>query len=774
MASARNKAYAAILCFAIALLGAAPAQPYQRAVLDLRINGAPSGQVTVVIAGDDVLIGAADLRERGVHGMEASTVHLPYGDFLSLKSTKPHVAFAVNADALALDLTVPATNINGAQISFNQTDTAASGVSSARSGFLNYALTKSSGGQIAFSGEAGVNIAHGLLNATFSGGQYGSNSGLSYTLDAPSRARRVVLGDSYADTSAYDALGEQVEIRGVTVSRQYDMNPNFVRYSVAGVSGVAQTPSTALVYVNGSLVRQIDLPPGSFSLNGLPLADGSNNVQVVLRDAFGRVQTINQNYYQSANFLRKGLTDYSYSLGVPHMFGGTVAYGGLSFLGRYAFGVRDNLMVEGRTELSKGVLNAGAGIDYAFGGGTLHGSFAASKAAGSLGSAADLGYTYAARRLYVAAHFTARSSGYSDILLTPLMNRAALEESLSIGTPLGSRQSLALAFVNVVPRDSEVTSQPLLFSFQAQRELTLTDTVSLGRLGNLSVGIGRGSTGGASSPVLLVNYTGVAANGMNLFASHVSRAGQTTNTATLQQPVPVGQGLGYSLESTSMQGTVFRTAEVDYHARSVDLTAIDMMSAGTNDVTLSAAGAIGFVGNHLFLARPIFDSYALINVGAPNVETFVNNQSVGRSDKSGYVLAPSLPNYRDSEISLDAAQAPGDVLIENTKRFIDPGYRSGSLVTFDAHSVRAFVGQVRVLRAGGTFIPAYGLLTVSTPRGSRSSDLGDAGEFYLENVASGSYPATIKDARGSCTFTVVIPPSSQLITKLGTLTCTAH
>jgi outer membrane usher protein len=49
--------------------------------------------------------------------------------------------------------------------------------------------------------------------------------------------------------------------------------------------------------------------------------------------------------------------------------------------------------------------------------------------------------------------------------------------------------------------------------------------------------------------------------------------------------------------------------------------------------------------------------------------------------------------------------------------------------------------------------------------------IGRDGEFYVENISPGTYPATISYRGEECNFDLVVPASDQMFIDVGEVTC---
>ena len=188
--------------------------------------------------------------------------------------------------------------------------------------FLNYSANWSTDGKAAGYGELGVHLFGALFERAATVDEPGAITlGLtSLTFDQARGRRRWVLGDTIGRSTT---LGSSPVVGGFSVSTQQDIDPYYAIYPTPQIRGAVRTPSTADVYVDGRLVSSVRLPPGRFTLNDLPIETGLGDARVIIRDAFGRQQTINLGYYLSTQLLKRGEQDYSYVAGLERTSTGT-------------------------------------------------------------------------------------------------------------------------------------------------------------------------------------------------------------------------------------------------------------------------------------------------------------------------------------------------------------------------------------------------------------------------------------------------------------------
>ena len=151
---------------------------------------------------------------------------------------------------------------------------------------------------------------------------------------------------------------------------------------------------------------------------------------------------------------------------------------------------------------------------------------------------------------------------------------------------------------------------------------------------------------------------------------------------------------------------------------------------------------------------------------------YINNQEVGRTDSRGELVVPSqLLSYYGNRIGINDQDIPLNYRVDAVEKTVAPPFRGGALVEFPVLRVQIITGTVRIEAADTLHIPAYGQLTVTAQDVKHESPIGKHGEFYLENIPPGSYPATIEAEGSTCRFSLTVPDSPSPILKLGELRC---
>lgn len=731
-----------------------------RAFVTVHVDTIDSGEALAVLRGNDVLIPLSTLEQAGIHGLQGKRETINKEVYVSLASLAPGITFNLNEDQLTLDITVQPKYLPSVQLDLVRTRPPNVEYTGAHSAYVNYAVNETSSGQGTGFVEGGISTGSHILYDSFNLATGNSaHRGLTY-LENDDRLRSVrqVYGDFVETTGD---LGGSAFLGGVASARAFDLDPYAIHYPLPGFSGAVTSPSTADVYVNGVLTSRIDLAPGNFDFTRLPVANGSATTQIVVTDAFGHAQTFTQSSYISSDLLIKGTTDFEYAAGLirSNAFQVGDRYGPSAVMGHYRLGVSDSLSFGGRMEIGNQVLSLGPSFDLGLRPGLLHIAAAASRAQGLGGAALSAAYTYASPRLSAGVTLLEQSRNYANISQMPGADRATSAVSAFAATTFG-RASFGVQVFRRADRDSGSSTQ-----------LAATLSTVVARTFNLAITVER-DTASASGPHSSIVGTLTKALGRvgGTLTEKIDPASGGANIQVQESPQQLF-GLSY-LASVDSRHTV--NGSFLYRSQYGDI-GLDY-SKGHGSVfsdTLRLTGGVAFIGRGLYATRPVTGSFALVNIpDTPNVHVYLENQDVGKTNKHGKLLVTGLlPNYGNA-IRLEDTDAPLNTSLQTEQKFIAPPPKGGAMVTFPAQRLEALIGTLVVLTGGKRVIPADGQLTISGAGFETLSDIGNGGEFYLENVPPGAYKAVILYAQGQCAFNLVAPRAEKMLTDLGLLECT--
>jgi outer membrane usher protein len=755
---------------------AGPDPDWRQAVLELRINGVPSG--TDVVA----------LRDAG------GALWLAEGDFARLRLKLPHSAphladgrryFPVAAIAgvqVAFDEAHSAATIDAPAAAFQGSSLMLTGANrppispSGTGAFLNYVLYGQTGQY------AGADVASAfaqlgifapigvLLNTATETATRGTHSFArlesTFSHDFPDSLTTLRLGDAISVPGAWAAA---VRFGGVQWGTNYGIRPDLVTTPLLAATGTAVVPSTVEVFVNGKAVGTSEVPAGPFVVNQVPALNGSGEVSIVVKNALGQEQIVNVPFYSAAVMLQPGLSLYDIDLGpVRENYGITSGdYGPLLAAATWRHGLTSLLTGEIHAEaLRDGPAAAGIDIaqaidhwavvtaDFAVGGqSATSGLMGSGPRPASSGSYAALGIQRVNERLSLileAQHATAgfREVGYVNGIPPPLERGIA-----QAGWNLGRPGNLQLAFVT--ERNADDTRQ---------EAVGLTYSVNIGR-GSFSATASR-TTGDTHDSSVSLYYV-LPLDSRRHTATQLRYDSQlpapdTALVQSLQKNLPPGVGDGYSL-SAGTDGSYNAEYLRQTNALLIDVAAARFLDASAQRLTLS--GGATLLDGELRAARTITDSFAAVEVGGiPGVTVFYDNHPVARTDDNGIAIVRDLRSFDVNRLSVDPLQLPLDAAMSSPQIQVVPPYRSGLLVQFPVRRVHS--GLFRLQLADGTRVPAGAVVSFQ----GEDFPVGLEGLTYVTNYDHGtSGAAHWKGA--SCSFRLPPPPSGEPQPDLGVIAC---
>lgn len=709
-----------------------------------------------------------------VEGLAALGLRLPPGarrqvdgrELVSLRSLAPALSFALDEAALEVRLTADRTLLARAGL-----DLAAARrprdlrVETVPAAFASYAVQGDTRRAVTGTLETGVSWRSDLLLSSASRLPDGTVvRGLStYTHEDLGRLLRLSVGDV---VTGGRPLGGSPVLAGVGIARDPALDPYLVTAALPRVSAFASTPSTIEVWVNGALARTVPVAPGTYDLSNLPVTTGQNQVQVLVRDAFGRTQALDASGYQAAGLLAPGLHTYSWNVGAQrHRFGEASAdYRSLVLMGDHRLGWSDALTVGARLEATRRLASGGLEVVA----GTILGELqldAAASAGERPGAAAVAGWRYALPRGALGLDAAWSSTGYRNTTTAgaadPQRWRAGANGSLWVGRGL-SLQLLAYA------AERAVTGRRL--------EADLSAFVSLPRGVQLRLGAGLSAHDGRVDPSALVSLVLAPDPRWTVDATSTVADRVHASGFGVQRPLPIGEGYGYRARVEGSDAVGTRSAQVEgqtaFGRYAVAYQGTRTRGAATDVGSASAAGTLAWVDGAAFLSRPSTEALALVRVPeVPGVRTFLNNQPVGRTDRAGEVLVPGLTPYIAHRLSIADTDVPLDRRVEDNARQVALPRRGAALVTFPVARRRAVHGRVHVEQGGATAIPAYGTLVVAADGRAFTSPIAADGEFWLEELPAGIHRAYVLWKGEACAFALPVADAESGILERGDLAC---
>ncbi len=717
--------------------------------LETFINGVSTGLLGAFrLNGDGSLSVAPDeLRELG---LVPESKALTTGGLIDL-SRLPNVSYEYDEAAQAIRFTAGDRQRVARKIGMERSDGEPVEVERGFGALMNYTLSASFDSEQYwhmpdYSGlfgyfDARLFSAWGTLDGSFSArsspddGEYLTRLDTAWTYSDPATMRTYAGGDFISSGLAWT---RPIRMGGLQMRRNFGLRPDLVTIPVPELAGTAAVPSAVDIYLNGVRTYSNDIPGGPFVVDGLPVITGPGVARVVVRDTTTGQETETEiAFYTSTLLLKPGLADYALEAGFARRDYGieSDSYDGHPIgSASLRYGLTHDLTLEAHGEAGAGLLNGGGGLALGLGRwgvGSLAGAVSAFDG--------DTGFLIAASldmapfddwRLFLRSQ---RSFGAyqdlasvtadiddDDLRLFSARPPKALDQ-LSLAIPLAfDSSSLNLSFTHIEDEDDEskivslsydrpLFAQSTLF---ASAYADLDDSDDIGVYAGISIRFGGDITG----------TTGLEHSG-----------GHTTAFVDMMKPDQDEEGsYGWRLRAAAGE-TVNTRAAAAYVARYARIEAGAQQFGDTANAAAQLSGAIVVADGDTFLTRQIDSSFAVVDVGAPDVEVTAANRSVGTSGRSGKMIVTRLTPYEKNRIAIDPKNLPIDADIPETSRIVVPADKTGVLVTFNA---KAEGRSALVQFVDARNHPLEVGLAGRTDAGKSEFIVGYDGESYITGLAA--------------------------------------
>lgn len=546
--------------------------------------------------------------------------------------------------------------------------------------------------------------------------------------------RRSVIGDYFVGSGD---LNSRLNMGGVSISKVYDIDPYLLEYPAYNLSGMTRLPADIELYMNGNRILSEKVPPGPFDIKDINYNIGTQNIELVIRDAMGRVTQSTHPYYFTERLLRDGFQEYSYNLGALRENFGNASndYSKLAWFAAHRFGFTNAITLGFKSEGGDDLFNLGTGVLFKLGAwGVGRVDIAGSQEQGDSAVASSLGYDYQSRSWSGGIRYNHYSENYAI-----LSNR-------SWGEDISSNLSTNLSYA-----DRKLGSISMNYQRTERRDETDLESYGLSYSKNLSnrayVSVNYTHLKAQSREdevYLTLNYYLGSRKDITLATSHRHNDKSDSSEIELRKNAPVGPGYGW------------RAAMIRDETDGNTITGINPMLQYNGDhgiyraeyshqqnketskefktLSLKASGGLVFLGNKFGLVRPVYDSFGLVKVGEiEDIKVYVNNQDIGRTDEKGTLIIPELSSYYENQVRIEDKDIPIDYLMAQVRQDVSPPLRSGSCVNFNIQRYQAFTGTLQITTEGIPLSLEFQEVTLSTTGGTSHFLLGEEGDFYFDN-----------------------------------------
>ncbi|MEQ8403895.1 MAG: fimbria/pilus outer membrane usher protein [Oceanicaulis sp.] len=589
--------------------------------------------------------------------------------------------------------------------------------------------------------------------------------------DDPARARRWSAGELTADlggrAGAVSVLGAAYAIDPQGLQPARNIRPAGAR------SLVLERRSTVEVFVNGVLVDRFSAEPGPVELADIPAANLSNDVVIVVEDAFGRREADRFQVSADVSLLRPGLSEAVLIAGAARR----ERDGGVSYdldrpvLGaRYVRGLSPTLTGGGAAAVSEEVAVAGLVAARAGFGGVVQAGLTASRSdAAGAGAAASLefrGGPYLAERNAVVA-----------------MRLETLSEDFASFDDPESFSDLAWSAGGDVRFDVSDTVSATLAAFAEGRHGRESGALSLSagldrRIGAVAVSASVRHTRFADRDA----QTGVfftVSRRLGARSSAAASYDSFTDTSRLEvrRAGRAGPGWGAARAaavhrdaatelSVSVSGETKRAAlRLDADHR----TAADGAPERTSFSARAQTG-LAYSGGRLGVGVDPGDGFVMVERHASlrGAEIAVRrgsaDQAAGAADRLGPAVIAMAAPYRVQRLQVDARDLPAGYDLGPGAYDVEPGALTGVAIMVGRAAYRTAVATL--LREGEPVVLRLGTLTRLDTGETQSFFTNRAGRAAFNALAPGRYEARL-DGRAALGFTFEINEESEAYVRLG-------
>jgi outer membrane usher protein FimD/PapC len=542
--------------------------------------------------------------------------------------------------------------------------------------------------------------------------------------------RRMTAGDFFARSGP---LGSRVLLGGVSIARNLDIDPYLITYPTLELQGAAATPSEVDIYVDGLLIRRERISPGPFTILNPSRFEGAGDIEVVIRDAFGREERIRQPFYMAEQLLQPGTHEYSYDLGLIRREFGTESFsyddGALSAFHRY--GLTEQVTVGMAAEATTEFVNLSPRLSWKW---HSYGNFDLS-VAGSTGTEAHRGwaagfeYHYLNRFLVWDFRINGFTPHYARLQTTLDDDRPRLQARIRFGVFVPKFGSLS------------VTQETNWFHTGDDREVT---TLSYGgRLRrNLSLYAHlRHHDKDEPETVFQLDVLYYPWRRVQTSAGYRESGAARAVTVGVKDDPPLGEGYGYWADlnwaQTGDQHSLSFSPGGQWNSPysivrgDVDVSYIDGRVVPAYRAAVS--GALSWVGRRPRASRPLRDGFAVVKVGElRGVGVRRNGEVIGTTNRRGEIVVPELTSFYDNQVSVRGEDVPIEFALSAMQQFVSPPQRGVACVVFNAARIQPVIGRLHLRDGAETSALEYREYTVRAGDVVLQTQTAHEGEFYID------------------------------------------
>lgn len=556
---------------------------------------------------------------------------------------------------------------------------------------------------------AGVLINTGQLNVQ-PGGSTNTRGLTTWTKDLLKKGLSLEIGDVFTPSLGITSTSN---LLGFKVGTERELTGDL--YPVPVIAGIADSRTTAEIYLNNERQRQLNLHQGPYSIQQRSMLNGLNSSSVVLRDQFGREQIIQSDFYFTNRALRPGASEWAVTGGLSRFGSIGNDYRDIGLAGFYRRGVSSFLTLGSSAQVMGRNANLGLDATVVLGtAGVLTLSSLASHSDGQNALSYLAGYSYQTRNWSINAQTQKRAP-----------DSWQLSDQWRGGSVI-TRSNLASLSYTHRPFQIGLSWSSNVYSSGTQNE-------------RLSV---TGRYSGAKSTLSAQLYRDRDESGLYVFYTRQFGPRQRASASVSDDHKSVALNgragkINYGL-GTSDTGS-YANAGLD--TRAGRFQAQSTRRDGQTSLSGRYEGSIWLGEGGALVGRTLNRSFALVEVADTANAKLNANGSNQVTNRSGYALFP-LSAYRTSNVGLDVSSLPLDAQINERTQTTTPTRLFGSKVTFPVSYTKPL--ELRAIFHGG-IVRGSGVAVAD----DLEVPIADDGRIFLANYKPGG-TISIKTDSVSC------------------------
>ena len=509
--------------------------------------------------------------------------------------------------------------------------------------------------------------------------------------DLPLKGARISIGDNYAYGSYFQSSNR---ILGVSIAHDFSLVSDRTIRPSASRSFTLSTPSTVEVMVDNQVVKRLNLSSGVYSLNDIPLNEGTNNITLRITDNVGVVKYVKFGVTTGLDLFSKGELKYELHVGVPAE-------------------LNTKLVYDYNDPLISGYLNYGLAPDW-----TIGVNSQADQYLQQFGFKNIYASSIGQLSFENAISFSDKTGQAYRVVYSSFTDNSPKHKSFSLGYEYSTQFFRSLGY-RPGSDDSFQRTEHMLqanYSFSSTPNFQTTLSASASKIydqNGFNNSIGVNFSHDTDNGQVLYNFGGQVNQddgnpdwSVNLAVTYkfndterLKLSHQTEHDRTRLEYTDNGdlRYVGaYSVRAGVEQNDQDKAQlnlNAQYNANRF-LASVDQESyyeqlnsqSATHATRVSLSTSLAFAGGDWGIGKPIYDSFALVK-GHPSLEGKkitlgqFNDQYRASNDALDTIVLSDIPSYNKSNVAVDVADlAPGYDIGSGLLSFY-PSYHSGYAIT---------------------------------------------------------------------------------------------